>query len=562
MMKMILHHCDEQIALKDVPSLQNYDLSMLVHDSIIAIFGADIGQIGDLTGLIGLDGIAPRAKESFHLNCDKDFKNLFMAYEVFGDASLHLRVRLLHNTFEDHDQPNYVEVCVQHELMNADFKNDELTVDVVEIEEELCCWSDNSVSNETNEKRLIDTEKKFESEGDEDDSDYNSDCDRFLSSDDEVETLMAKLSDKMHGDVFETEKNGIIEFEVGQIFKDVEHFKSVLEDYKVQEGFRMKRIHNTRNMQTAKCKTDGCPWRIHASKWIDGVTFKIKTYGGPHTCVMQCRDKSATSKWIAKKYEKQLKSAQGMTVGDLGSALIDDYGVHVDVCKLHRARKKVTKKYMGDHEVSYNKLPKYAKFLRKYNSGVTCKILCEGLDLCNPNCNPIFKRFFVSFVAQREGFVNGCRPFIGVDGCVLKNPFGGQLLCAVTLDANSSIFPIAVMISEGENQDSWEYFLDCLHWHLGDERYLTFMSDRQKGLINAIKKIYPNAKHRYCAWHRYNNFKSLFPGPKFRNKFWAAVKATNVFDFKDIMDEIKQENTAAWNWLMQEEPFSLVKTCF
>ncbi|XP_073053773.1 uncharacterized protein [Primulina eburnea] len=277
---------------------------------------------------------------------------------------------------------------------------------------------------------------------------------------------------------------------------------------------------------------------------------------------MQCRDKSATSKWIAKKYEKQIKSAQGMIVGDLGSAFIDDYGVHVDVCKLHKARKKVTKKYMSDHEVSYKKLPKYAKVLRKYNSGVTYKILCEGLDLCNPNCNPIFKRFFVSFVAQREGFVNGCRPFIGVDGCFLKNPFGGQLLCAVTLDANSSIFPIAVMISEGENQVSWEYFLDCLHWHLGDERYLTFMSDRQKGLINATKKIYPNAKHRYCAWHRYNNFKSLFPGPKFRSKFWAAVKATNVFDFNDIMDEIKQENTAAWNWLMQEEPFHWSRHAF
>ncbi|GAA0138936.1 hypothetical protein LIER_00584 [Lithospermum erythrorhizon] len=39
----------------------------------------------------------------------------------------------------------------------------------------------------------------------------------------------------------------------------------------------------------------------------------------------------------------------------------------------------------------------------------------------------------------------GCRPFIGLDGSFLKSPYGGQLLVAISPDANNGIFPIAVM---------------------------------------------------------------------------------------------------------------------
>ena len=39
----------------------------------------------------------------------------------------------------------------------------------------------------------------------------------------------------------------------------------------------------------------------------------------------------------------------------------------------------------------------------------------------------------------KEGFKKGCRPFIGLDGCFLKGPFPGQLLCAVGIDANNGM---------------------------------------------------------------------------------------------------------------------------
>ena len=61
-----------------------------------------------------------------------------------------------------------------------------------------------------------------------------------------------------------------------------------------------------------------------------------------------------------------------------------------------------------------------------------------------------FQRFMVSFPSFRYGFKEGCRSFIGLDGCHLKGPFEGVLLSAVSLDANHGIFPLAICICESE----------------------------------------------------------------------------------------------------------------
>lgn len=96
-----------------------------------------------------------------------------------------------------------------------------------------------------------------------------------------------------------------------------------------------------------------------------------------------------------------------------------------------------------------------------------------------------FKGFFLSFPALKVGYLTGCRPFIGLDGCHLKGPYRGVLLSAIALDADSGIFPLAFCICEAENYDSWGYFLSLLYEFIGvdDHRPVTIISDRQKGLL-------------------------------------------------------------------------------
>lgn len=84
---------------------------------------------------------------------------------------------------------------------------------------------------------------------------------------------------------------------------------------------------------------------------------------------------------------------------------------------------------------------------------------------------------------MKQGFLQGCRPFLGMDGCHLKGLYGCVLLTAITLDANLSIYPIAVAIVECENKDSWSFFIYHLLKSIGgnlNEKPWTIMSDYQK----------------------------------------------------------------------------------
>ena len=128
------------------------------------------------------------------------------------------------------------------------------------------------------------------------------------------------------------------------------------------------------------------------------------------------------------------------------------YGVHPSKWQIYRALSKARNEIEGNHNESYTKLPKYAELLRKYNPHSIYKIHYDRPTLF---VESRFLRIFISFKAQRSGFVKGYIPFIGFNGCFLKGLFGGVLLTAVTLDANNNIFPIAFALTECENKETW-----------------------------------------------------------------------------------------------------------
>ena len=95
----------------------------------------------------------------------------------------------------------------------------------------------------------------------------------------------------------------------------------------------------------------------------------------------------------------------------------------------------------------------------------------------------MFQRFYFCFDALKKGFVEGCRPFIGMDGCHLKGPYGGVVISAVGLDGNNGLFPLAFAVVESENKESWSFFLENLRDTLNDSlptRPWVIMSDQQK----------------------------------------------------------------------------------
>jgi hypothetical protein len=82
---------------------------------------------------------------------------------------------------------------------------------------------------------------------------------------------------------------------------------------------------------------------------------------------------------------------------------------------------------------------------------------------------------------MKSGFLQGCRPVVGLDACFLKGMYKGQFMSAVGRDANNNMYPIAMAVVEAETKDYWTWFLEALVTDLDPtEHGFTFVSDRQK----------------------------------------------------------------------------------
>ena len=73
-----------------------------------------------------------------------------------------------------------------------------------------------------------------------------------------------------------------------------------------------------------------------------------------------------------------------------------------------------------------------------------------------------FKRLYVCLKPVAEGFKASCRKVVGLDGCFLKTIAKGLLLSAVGKDGKDQMYPISWDVVEGENKNSWKWFIELL----------------------------------------------------------------------------------------------------
>nr|GEW53578.1 reverse transcriptase domain-containing protein [Tanacetum cinerariifolium] len=67
----------------------------------------------------------------------------------------------------------------------------------------------------------------------------------------------------------------------------------------------------------------------------------------------------------------------------------------------------------------------------------------ERVEPIGNGLSPYFKRMYVCLAAIRKGLLNGCRKYLGLDGCFLKGVVKGMLLTAVGKDPNNQMYLLA-----------------------------------------------------------------------------------------------------------------------
>lgn len=98
-----------------------------------------------------------------------------------------------------------------------------------------------------------------------------------------------------------------------------------------------------------------------------------------------------------------------------------------------------------------------------------------------------------------DGFLSGCLPIISIDATFLTSRYQGNLFVAWAHDPNYQLYPIAYCIAENENTESWTWFLNNLKISFESffDRWdsISFISDKQKGLIRAMHDTFPNSPY-------------------------------------------------------------------
>ncbi|XP_059292485.1 uncharacterized protein LOC132045936 [Lycium ferocissimum] len=178
-----------------------------------------------------------------------------------------------------------------------------------------------------------------------------------------------------------------------------------------------------------------------------------------------------------------------------------------------------------------------------------------------------FLKLYICFVACKQGFLAGCRPIIGVNGCHLKgHQKGEQLLTAVGIDGNNMMCHISFTVVEGELKETWRWFLTLLDEDLRISQNpfaWTFISDKQKGLLRAFDDIMLDVAHRFCVRHLHNNFKMEgFGGQALKDILWKAAKVTTEPEFFKHMERMAKLDPKALKWFINKPPIHWSRAFF
>ncbi|KAK1384326.1 putative Short-chain dehydrogenase-reductase B [Heracleum sosnowskyi] len=339
---------------------------------------------------------------------------------------------------------------------------------------------------------------------------------------------------------------------IGREFPDVETCRRTLKDIAIALHFDLRIVKSDRSRFIAKCSKEGCPWRVHVAKCPGVPTFSIRTLIGEHTCegVQNLHHQQASVGWVARSVEDRIRNNPQYKPKEILQDIQDQHGVAVSYMQAWRGKERSMAALHGTFEEGYGLLAGYCEQLRKANPGSIATVYATG-----DNC---FQRIFISYQASIYGFLNACRPLLEIDRAHLKGKYLGALLCAAAIDADDALFPLAIAIVDVESDENWMWFMSELRKLLGVNTdsmpRLTILSERQRGMVEAVETHFPSAFHGFCLRYVSENFRDTFKNPKLVNIFWNAVYSLTPVEFESKISEMVDILQDVIPWFRQFPP--------
>ncbi|XP_071933232.1 uncharacterized protein [Coffea arabica] len=220
-----------------------------------------------------------------------------------------------------------------------------------------------------------------------------------------------------------------------------------------------------------------------------------------------------TSRLTSKLFVDEVRKTPSMTVHELMTKVTEELNVDFSLKQGYRTLRKVRDTIQGSHDKQYTMLESFCGELRRANPGSTAFV---ETDVDEDGVSR-FRRLYMCLEPIKRGFLAGCRKWIGLDGCFLKGPYGGQLLSAVGMDGDNKMFPLAMSV------------------------------------VGAVRDKLPQVEHRCCVQHLYTNFKQMHRSLVLKDRLWRCARALYMTQFKAEMEMMKQESNNAYAWLDEKD---------
>ncbi|KAG7537163.1 Transposase MuDR plant [Arabidopsis suecica] len=351
---------------------------------------------------------------------------------------------------------------------------------------------------------------------------------------------------------------------VDQRFNSFTEFRDALHKYSIAHGFTYKYKKNDSHRVSVKCKAQGCPWRITASRLSTTQLICIKKMNPRHTCerAVVKAGYRASRGWVGSIIKEKLKAFPDYKPKDIAEDIKREYGIQLNYSQAWRAKEIAREQLQGSYKKAYSQLPSFCEKIRETNPGSIAIFMTKE--------DSSFHRLFISFYASISGFRQGCRPLLFLDSADLNSKYQGVMLVATAPDAEDGIYPVAFAVVDSETEDNWVWFLENLKLALADSRTITFVADFQNGLKTALPLVFEKQHHHaYCLRHlaeKLNmDLKAQFSHEAIRfilNDFYAAAYATQPEAYYRSLENIKSISPDAYAWVIESEPLHWANALF
>jgi hypothetical protein len=270
--------------------------------------------------------------------------------------------------------------------------------------------------------------------------------------------------------------------------------------------------------------------------------LQVKSISEHHTCASTSKvlGKEATKGWIANKASEILKSNPTIGAKKLQVQLEQQYPINMSYSKVWEGMQCAKKELHGTWDNSFKMLWSFKAQLEETCPGSIVEIDCKKIK-----GRMHFNRMFVAIRACVNGFLVGCRPYLGVDSTHLTGKYSGQLAAATAIDGHNWMYPVAYGIFDKENDSNWIWFMMQLKIAIGTPHGLTIHTDACKGLANAVLRVFQGAaEHRECFRHLMKNFRKKYQGDVLRY-MWPCAWACTPRRHQVLWEKIRESSPEA-----------------